>query len=212
MANSMASIIIKPTATFNHDDTFIFGSWVCIADDAGSFQRYLTMTLDPETGFVTLPEVATNQLVEKFSEISLYNHAADFEIGSASNSNSMTTWVEPHKLAPEPSCQPILPHEQFPYGLHSASVTSADALIPRWVGKEIVSEYYSDSSAILDYNSDSSYEFDFGLDPIKPDSDYNYAEKLLSASIFVYWPDRKPTDLATNDYSHCITYLETLPF
>jgi hypothetical protein len=29
MANSTASIVIKPIATFNYGDTFIFGSWVC---------------------------------------------------------------------------------------------------------------------------------------------------------------------------------------
>jgi hypothetical protein len=46
MANSMASIIIKPTATFNRGDTFVFGSWVCTTNSVGSFQRYLTMTLD----------------------------------------------------------------------------------------------------------------------------------------------------------------------
>jgi hypothetical protein len=65
MANSTASIVIKPTVTFNRDDTFIFGSWVYTADGAGSFQRYLTMTPDPETGLVTLPEVVTGQLIEK---------------------------------------------------------------------------------------------------------------------------------------------------
>jgi hypothetical protein len=37
MANSTASILIKPTVAFNRDDTFAFGSWVCTADGAGSF-------------------------------------------------------------------------------------------------------------------------------------------------------------------------------
>jgi hypothetical protein len=43
MANSMASIFIKPTVAFNHGDTFVFSSWVCTADGTGSFQRRLTM-------------------------------------------------------------------------------------------------------------------------------------------------------------------------
>ena len=88
MANSTASIIIKPTAALNRGDTFVFGSWVCTADGAGSFQRYLTMTPDPKTGLVTLPEVVTGPLVEKFGEFSLCNQVANFEIGSDSNSNS----------------------------------------------------------------------------------------------------------------------------
>jgi hypothetical protein len=50
MTNSTASIVIKPTAAFNRCDTFIFCTWVYTADGAGSFQRYLTMTPDPETG------------------------------------------------------------------------------------------------------------------------------------------------------------------
>jgi hypothetical protein len=29
MANSAASIFIKPTVAFNRGDTFVFGSWVC---------------------------------------------------------------------------------------------------------------------------------------------------------------------------------------
>jgi hypothetical protein len=39
MANSTTSIFIKPNVAFNHDDTFVFGSWVCTADGAGSFQH-----------------------------------------------------------------------------------------------------------------------------------------------------------------------------
>jgi hypothetical protein len=37
MANSTASIFIKPTVAINRSDTFVFGSWVCTADGAGSF-------------------------------------------------------------------------------------------------------------------------------------------------------------------------------
>jgi hypothetical protein len=71
MANSTASITIRPTTDFNHGDTFVSGSWVCTTDGTGLFQRYLTMTLDPETGLVTLPEVVTDPIVEKFDEFSL---------------------------------------------------------------------------------------------------------------------------------------------
>jgi hypothetical protein len=51
------------------------------------------MTPDSKTGLVTLPEVVTSQLVKKFDEFSLYNQVVSFEIGSTSNSNSMTTWI-----------------------------------------------------------------------------------------------------------------------
>jgi hypothetical protein len=106
MANSTASVFIKPTVAFNRSDTFVFGSWVCTADGAGSFQRCLTMPPNPETGLVTLPEVVTGNLVGKFGEISLYNQHADFELGSDSNSNSTSLWAIACELATQPSRAP----------------------------------------------------------------------------------------------------------
>jgi hypothetical protein len=93
MANSTASIFIKPTLSFKNGDTFVFGSWVCTADDAGSFQCRLTMSPNPETRLMTLPEVVTGNLAGKFGEISLYNQHADFELGSDSNSNLTSQWA-----------------------------------------------------------------------------------------------------------------------
>jgi hypothetical protein len=88
MANSTASVFIKPIAAFNRLDTFVFGCWVCNADGAESFQRRLIMTPNPSTRLVTLPEVVTGELTGKFDEISLYHQHADFVLGSDSNSNS----------------------------------------------------------------------------------------------------------------------------
>jgi hypothetical protein len=87
MANSTASILIKPTVAFNCGDTFVFSSWVCTADGAVSFQCRHTTTPNPKTGLVTLPEVITGTLTGKLGEISLYNQHTDFESGSVSNSN-----------------------------------------------------------------------------------------------------------------------------
>jgi hypothetical protein len=87
MANSTALIFIKPTVAINRGDTFIFSSWVCTVDGVGSFQRRLSMTPNPKTGLVTLPEVVTGDLTGRFGEISLFNQHTDFELGSDSNSN-----------------------------------------------------------------------------------------------------------------------------
>jgi hypothetical protein len=207
MANSTASISIKPTVAFNRGDTFIFGSWVCTADDAGSFQRRLTMAPNPSSGLVTLPEVITGKLTGKFSEISLYNQHADFEFGSSSNSNSTSPWAIACELATEPSCADFPLHEHVPYGLYNASKAHAKALTARWAGKEIVSDYTSDSNPASGYYSGSSYEFDFGLNPDEPESEISTTEQPLSglatglvitsrpAGRFVYWPDRKRADL-----------------
>jgi hypothetical protein len=223
MTNSTASILIKPIVAFNRDDTFVFGSWVCTADNAGSFQHRLTMTPNPKTGLVTLPKVITGTLIGKFGEISLYNQHADFEYGSVSNSNSTSPWVIACEPATKPSCEIAPLHEHFPYGLCNASRAHAEALVARRAGKEIVSDYSSDSNPASSYYSDSSYEFDFGSDPVEPEFEITTTEEPLSGPAtglvitstptgrFVYWPGRKPADL-TDGNSRCVAYLDSLPF
>jgi hypothetical protein len=233
MANLTASIFIKPTVTFNRGDTFVFGSWVCTADGAGSFQRCLTMPPNPETGLVTLPEVVKGNLTGKFSEILLYNQHADFELGSDSNSNSTSPWAIVCESATQPSCAASPLREHFTRGPRNVSRAQAKAPTMRRTGKEIVPEYDPDSNTVPGYNSDSnplsdfysdsSYEFDFGSDPEEPESENNTTEQPLSgpasglvisstpAGRFVYWPDRKPADL-TGGNSHCVVYLDSLPF
>jgi hypothetical protein len=219
MANSTASIFIKPTVAFNRGDTLVFGSWVCTADGAGSFQRRLTMTPNPRTGLVILPEVIAGDLTEKFDEISLYNQHANFEFGSTSNSNSTSPWVTACESATEPSCADAPLHEHFPFGLCNASRAHAEALIARRAGKEVVFDYTSDSNPGSGYYSDSSYEFDFGSDPDEPESKNSTTEQPLSglatglvitstpAGRFIYWPDRKPADL-TDGNSCYVAYLD----
>jgi hypothetical protein len=181
------------------------------------------MTPNPRTGLVTLPEVVTGELAGKFGEISLLNQQADFEFGSASNSNSTSPWAIACELASEPSCADFPLHEHFPYGLCNASKAHEKALTTRRAGKEIVSDYNSDSNPVSGYYSDSSYEFDFGSDPDEPESDNTTTEKPLSgpatglvitstpAGRFVYWPDRKPADLIDGN-SRCVACLDSLPF
>jgi hypothetical protein len=89
--------------------------------------------------------------------------------------------------------------------------------------KEIISDYSSDSNPASGYYSDSSYEFDFGSDPVEPESEITTTEEsLLGPAIglvitstpvrrFVYWPDRKPADLIDGN-SRCVTYLDSLLF
>jgi hypothetical protein len=153
----------------------------------------------------------------------LYNHHADFKLGSDSNSNSTSPWAIACELAIEPSCADSPLHEHFPYGLCIASKAHAKALSARWAGKEIASEYDSDSDPISGYYSDSFYEFKFRADPDEPESETYTMEQPLSGPAsglvitttptgrFVYWLDRKPADL-TDENSRCVTYLDSLPF
>jgi hypothetical protein len=190
MANSTASVYIKPTVAFNRSDTFVFGAWVCTVDGTGSFQCRLTMPPNLETGLVTLPEVVTGELASKFGEISLFNQHADFELGSASNSNSTSPWDIVCESATQPSHVNSLPRERFTRGPRNVSGAHTKAPTMRRAGKEIVPNYDPDSNTTPGYNSDSnplsgfysdpSYEFDFGSDPDKPESEDNSTEQPLS--------------------------------
>jgi hypothetical protein len=190
------------------------------------------MPPNPETGFVTLPEVVTGELAGKFGEISLFDHHTDFELESASNSNSTPPWA----IACEPAAQPSHvvppPRERSTRGPRILSRAREEAPPSRRAGKEPVPEYNSDSDTApghaSDSNplsglySDSAYEFDFGSDPEDPESEDNSTEHPLSgpafglvitstpAGRFVYWPDRKPADLISGD-SRYVAYIDSLP-
>jgi hypothetical protein len=120
--------------------------------------------------------VITGTLAGKFSEISLYNQHADFKLGAASNSNSTFPWAIACEPVTEPLCEDAPLHEHFPYGLCNASRAHAEALAARRAGKEIVPDYSSDFNPAFGYYSDSSYEFDFGSDPVEPESEVIMAE------------------------------------
>jgi hypothetical protein len=233
MANSTAPVYIKPTVAFNRGDTFIFSAWFCTADGAGSFQRRLTMPPNPETGLVTLPEVVTGRLAGKFGEILLFDQHADFELGSASNSNSTSPWAIACEPATQPSHVVSPPRERFTRGPRNLSWACTEAPPTRRAGKEPVPEYNSDSNTArghaLDSNPlfgfylDSAYEFDFGSDSEDPESEDNSTKQPLSGPAsglvitstptgrFVYWSARKPTDLISGD-SRYVAYLNSLPF
>jgi hypothetical protein len=190
MANSTASVHIKPTVAFNRGDTFVFGAWVCTADGAGSFQRRLTMQPNPKTGFMTLPEVVTGELAGKFGEISLFNHHTDFELKSVSNSNPTSPWAIACEPAAQPSQAVPSPREHSARGPRILSRARTGVPTSRRAGKEPVPEYNSDSDAapdrapdsspLLEFYSNPDYEFDFRSDPEEPESEDDPTELPLS--------------------------------
>jgi hypothetical protein len=191
------------------------------------------MPPNPKTGFVTLPEVVTGELAGKFGEISLSNHHADFELESASNSNSTCPWAIACEPAAQPSQAVPSPREHSARGPRALSRARTGAPSSRRAGKEPVPEYNSDSDTapvhasnsnpLFEFYSSPDYEFDFGSDPEEPESEDNSTELPLSgptsglvitstpAGRFVYWPDRKPADLISGD-SRYVAYIDSLPF
>jgi hypothetical protein len=182
---------------------------------------------------VTLPEVVTGELADKFGEILLFDQHADFELGPASNSNSTSLWAIVCEPATQPSHVASPPRECFTHGPCNLRRARTEAPSTRRAGKEPIPEYNSDSDTALGHTSDSNplsgfysdsaYEFDFGSDPEDPESEDNSTEQPISgpasrlvitstpAGRFIYWPDRKPADLISGD-SRYITYLDSLPF
>jgi hypothetical protein len=182
---------------------------------------------------VTLPKVVTSELAGKFDEISLFNHHADFELESASNSNSTSPWAITCEPAAQPSHVVPSPRERSARGPRIPSRARTRDPSSRRAGKESVPKYNSesdtapghasDSNPLSKFYSDSAYEFDFGSDPEDPESEDNSTEHPLSgpasglvitstpAGRFVYWPDRKPTGLISGD-SRYVAYIDKPPF
>jgi hypothetical protein len=182
---------------------------------------------------VTLLEVVTGELAGKFGEISLFDQHADFELGSTSNSNSTSPWAIVCEPVTQPSHVDSPPRECLARGPRNISRAHTEAPPTCRAGKEPVPEYNSDSDTapghasdsnpLSGFYSDSAYEFDFGSDPVDPESEDNSTEQPLSglasklvitstpAGRFVYWPDCKPVDLIDGN-SRYVTYLDLLPF
>jgi hypothetical protein len=172
---------------------------------------------------VTLPEVVTGELAGKFGEISLFDHHADFELESTSNSKSTSPWAITCESATQPSHAVPPPRERSTRGPRILSRACKEAPLSRRSGKEPVPEYNSDSDTapanasdsnpLSEFYSDSAYEFDFGSDPEDPESGPASGLVITSAPAgrFVYWPDRKPADLISGD-SRYVAYIDSLPF
>jgi hypothetical protein len=147
------------------------------------------MPPNPKTGFVTLPEVVTGELAGKFGQISLFNQHADFELESASNSNSTSPWAIASELAAQPSQAVPSPRERSMRGPRILNRARKEAPPLRRAGKEPVPEYSSDSdtatghasdsNSLSGFYSDSAYEFDFGSYPEDPESEDKSTEHPL---------------------------------
>jgi hypothetical protein len=66
--------------------TFVFGSWVCIADGAGNFHRYL-VDMKPKT-FTADPRSDLNKFIDGLDDLSTHASATKIEVESAPGSTS----------------------------------------------------------------------------------------------------------------------------
>jgi len=69
---------IKPTIAFEECATFIFASWVCVADGAGGFCRHFTPTTEKKASAPTT-RCIIDELIEDFGVILLSNPLRGYE-------------------------------------------------------------------------------------------------------------------------------------
>jgi hypothetical protein len=105
---------------------------------------------------VTLPEVVMGELAGKFGEISLFDHHTDFELGSASNSNSTSPWAITCEPAAQPSHVVSPPRERSMRDPRNLRRARTEAPSSRRAGKEPVPEYNSDSDTAPGHASNSN--------------------------------------------------------
>jgi hypothetical protein len=84
---------------------------------------------------MTLPEVVTGELAGKFGEISLFHHHADFELESASDSNSTSPWAIACEPATQPSHVVSPPRERSTRDPRIVSRARTEAPSSRWAAK-----------------------------------------------------------------------------
>jgi hypothetical protein len=81
LENSMVSFNF--IVTLEEGVTFIFGSWICVADGAGGFRRHLATTMKPKASAST-PHRPIDALINDLGEIQLYDPKEDNEHESRS--------------------------------------------------------------------------------------------------------------------------------
>nr|TKW31281.1 hypothetical protein SEVIR_2G095280v2 [Setaria viridis] len=175
---------------------FIFGYWVCIADGAGNFHRHIAPTLEKKQYDINLYRQALKDFIEKFNEIfDLFRGLGD---ESEYNSTSPTSRIGSHELMLEPSCELVYNTRRFPFRLRNSGA-AYQAILSK-------PQFNSDLIEGLGYYSDP--------DEKTPLSGPKQGLVITSTSQgrFVYWPNMKPPDLAKNDESRLVAYLDTFPY
>jgi hypothetical protein len=93
LANSMASFQFTRSVP-SQGMTFIFGSWVCFADDAGSFCRFL-IDMKPKTSAAG-PSSNLDKFVDDLDDLSNHASAVKTKVESTSgttSSGAVTTFL-----------------------------------------------------------------------------------------------------------------------
>ncbi|MCQ8063986.1 hypothetical protein NP303_24790, partial [Salmonella enterica] len=97
----MATVIIKPVFFIEAGATFVFGSWLCIADGAGSFRRQI----------VNAQEKKSEDLVRKNQDFKVNNLEFDYASDSTSLRTSRSQSVP----------KSVSTSKRFPHGLRNAT-------------------------------------------------------------------------------------------
>jgi hypothetical protein len=103
-ANSMASFQFTRSVP-SQGTTFVFGSWVCIADGAGSFRQFL-IDMKPKTSAAG-SRSNLDKFVDDLDDLSIHAFAARTEVeyaSGATSSGAAATFIGLNSFQSKDSC------------------------------------------------------------------------------------------------------------
>jgi hypothetical protein len=104
--------------------TFVFGSWICVANNDGRLQSQLMEILPPQYTFAA-PTIVMDQLIEKLSQLSISDSTQISKVPKKIDSGSTT----PEEINPESNPGSTLEVlGPYPLGLRNAAFTYQDSI------------------------------------------------------------------------------------
>jgi hypothetical protein len=178
--------------------TFVFGSWVCIADGAGSFHRFL-VDMKPKTPAVD-PHSNLDKFVDDLDDLSIHASAARIEVEPASgatSSGAASTFLGLDLFQSKDSCS------QSQLGLHNLVTDLQEADM-----SESLYALEKDLDCLLQLGGPeaTARRGDLGC--------FGASDLMITSTPegrFVHWKGMKPSDLLEAE-DRLVAHLEPLPF
>ncbi|RLN03049.1 hypothetical protein C2845_PM13G05970 [Panicum miliaceum] len=196
-ANSMASFNFTSTV-LDKGTTFIFGSWICIANGSSGFDGHLADTKEPETSSCSSQ---LNEFIDSLDDMLLYL-AREIEENSVPDAFSARV---PTRLSSPGSTRTEEEHTRFPIGQLNAASTHMEALRSKSLSDlenklDLLLEFGDeDATACWEAPVFSNYS---NLDDDPDSSTASHIGLSITTTAqdrFVYWKGMEPSELLDGD-------------
>jgi hypothetical protein len=178
--------------------TFVFGSWVCIADGAGSFSQFL-VDMKPKTSMAG-PSSDLDKFVDDLDDLSNHASAAKTEVESASGTTSSGVATT------------FLGLDSF----QSKDSRNRSRLGPCNLATDLQGADISGSLSVLEKDLDSLLELEEPEATARRGASgcFGTSDLMVTSTPewrFMHWTGMKPSDLLEAE-DRLVAYLEPLPF